>query len=620
MERGELVQIPLWKKWKNLQHRVQGSLQHRVQHGLSEQSDVAKLLVVRRIAAIVGSAVLLGSVVSCSSESQGNSSAEDSAASNTEALSGEGSTDGSSEGAPSRKTNNTDLPSREVLAQRNIPADERMKIASLLMVGVDSFDDALAKLKQGVGGIFITSWADPALLTEEGRNIHALRNLIKRPFAVAVDFEGGSVQRHRQVLGSFPSARKMAQRMTPEQAREQGYRIGRSLITHGITTDFAPVLDVDSSTTDVVGDRAFSDNPQVVADYAGQFAAGLKDAGVTPVFKHFPGHGAADGDTHKGAAVTPPLDQIEKRDLVPYAQLLKAPEGAAPATDVMVGHIIVPGLGDEKLPGTLNPATYDLLRTGQYSGGSPYNGTIYTDDISGMKAITDVTTPPDAAARALAAGADQVLWSTDVPIDAVIEAVQAKLADGSFSLERFEDALLHSQLRFIPELPEIPRAEKQDLATVSVAPKPATPAPVQPSLHDAPAPTVAPAPAPASAAAEGEEAPASAPAAVEGAAPSPAAGAAGDAAKEGVPAQAPPKEDASVKGEVPVPAATEEAAPVPAPAEGEAPNAPAPNAPAPAVNNDSAPAQAPVQPSEQAADPAPGGGAEEVAAPSSEGE
>ena len=89
------------------------------------------------------------------------------------------------------------------------------------MPGVVSYEDARAKLEAGVGGIFLTSWADPGLLTESGRDINALRAEFDRPFEVAIDFEGGRVQRFDDILGSYPSARDMAAG-GPEGAQAQG--------------------------------------------------------------------------------------------------------------------------------------------------------------------------------------------------------------------------------------------------------------------------------------------------------------------------------------------------------------------------------------------------------------
>ena len=149
----------------------------------------------------------------------------------------------------------------------------------------------------------------------------------------------------------------------------------------GITIDFAPVVDVTTESDDeVIGDRSFGSDPAQVTDFAGAYAQGLRDAGLLPVLKHFPGHGHASGDSHEGGVVTPPLADLQANDLVPYRTLTTQ----APVA-VMVGHMQVPGLTGSD-PASLSPDAYGLLRSGNY-GGPPFDGLVFTDDLSSMGAI-----------------------------------------------------------------------------------------------------------------------------------------------------------------------------------------------------------------------------------------
>lgn len=310
------------------------------------------------------------------------------------------------------------------------PTTLRKQIASLMFVGVRNFEEAHRALELGAGGLFIPSWADPGLLTTPGRNIQALREeFAQLPFDVAIDFEGGRVQRHQEVLGSWPSPRELAANHSLEDVRAIAHSIGASLHAHGITIDFAPVVDLDGGGLEVVGDRAFSTDPHTAATYATAFAQGLGDAGVRAVFKHFPGHGRATGDTHLGLASTPPLEEMKTLDLLPYGPSLNNTDNPG----VMVGHMIVPGLGDPTLPGSLNPATYQLLRQGNYPGGSPFKGPAITDDLSGMKAISDLMDTPEAVRRAIIAGADQALWSSGDHLEESINAVFESVGTGEVS-------------------------------------------------------------------------------------------------------------------------------------------------------------------------------------------
>ena len=315
-----------------------------------------------------------------------------------------------------------------------VPEDIRATAASVLMPPATSYEDAKAKLEAGVGGIFIPSWADPGLLEEEGRNINALRAELGRDFEVAIDFEGGRVQRFSEILGEYPSAQQMAADHSPEQVEQLAGDIGKRLMDYGINVDFAPVLDVDGDGLEVVGDRAFSTDPVQAGDYGAAFARGLDAAGVKAVFKHFPGHGRASGDTHLAEAITPPLEELENHEFIPFRNAIPA----APNAALMMGHLAVPGLGDGQTPASILPEAYGLAREALQ-----YDGTIYTDDIGGMAAISDSLPLADAVITSLAAGADMPLWSTEEDINAVIDAVVGAVDEGRLAPERLGEAARH---------------------------------------------------------------------------------------------------------------------------------------------------------------------------------
>lgn len=352
--------------------------------------------------------------------------------------------------AISRLSTSTSIPpapTAEDLARAQIPEQQRDQVASLMMVGVANYDQALDALNQGVGGIFIGSWTDENLLTEPGRNIEALREAVGRDFSVSIDFEGGRVQRATNILGDFPSPRVMAQTMTPEQVEDLAEILGTGLAAHGVTVNFAPVVDVDAWGLPVVGDRSFSNDPNVAATYATAFAKGLSKVGITPVFKHFPGHGRASGDSHTQDVVTPALDELKTYDLIPYGQALSETDGA-----VMVGHMIVPGLGTDGVPSSIDPATYQLLRSGDYPGGVPFDGVIYTDDLSGMSAISSTHSPAEAVLAALKAGADQALWIDYGSLSSAIDRVDAAVNSGEYPREQMLASALRVQLLYITRL------------------------------------------------------------------------------------------------------------------------------------------------------------------------
>jgi beta-N-acetylhexosaminidase len=309
----------------------------------------------------------------------------------------------------SARRNGPDSPSAQPAAT-SPPCDPQAVIASwpleqrlaqLLMVGVDAQGGNEAEAlvtRYGVGGVFVGGQAS-GIFTDG--SLARLATVGPVPPLMAVDEEGGRVQRIDQIAGSIPSARAMAQTMTPAQVREIAAQRGRALRDAGVTMDLAPVVDVSSqSSTQVIGDRSFSDDPGVVSEYAGAFADGLRDAGVVPVLKHFPGHGHATGDSHRQAAVTPPVVELEASDLVPYRNLI----GAAPI-GVMTGHLDVPGLTAQDEPASVSPnAVRDLLRTKL-----GYDGFVITDDLSEMAAVRQTYSVSEATLRALAAGSDMAL-------------------------------------------------------------------------------------------------------------------------------------------------------------------------------------------------------------------
>ena len=306
----------------------------------------------------------------------------------------------------------------------------RARLAQRLMVGVNPAqpDSARAAVaRYGVGGVFIGGNPTAILRGNALGPAHAAGPV---PVSVAVDEEGGRVQRIDQLDGSMPSARTMAATMNPEQVHALGAARGRQLSARGVTVDMAPVLDVDGGPEDgAIGDRSFSADPNTAARYAGAFAAGLRDAGVLPVFKHFPGHGRASGDSHDGLVTTPALGELRSDDLVPYRELLGTGTAA-----VMVGHLNVPGLTNG-LPASLSPAAYQLLRS-EYG----FHGLVMTDDLGAMKAVTDRFDLPDAVLTALRAGADMALWTSTAELSTVLDRLQAAVADGTLPESNVDQA------------------------------------------------------------------------------------------------------------------------------------------------------------------------------------
>jgi beta-N-acetylhexosaminidase len=286
-----------------------------------------------------------------------------------------------------------------------------------------------------VGGIMVGSWTDRSMLTDGSLPDYA--NAGPLPLAVSVDEEGGRVDRLASLIGPAPSARVLAQTQTPDEVYQLALARGQKMRGLGITVDFAPVVDVSDQADDtVIGDRSFSNDPAVVTTYAGAFARGLRDAGLLPVLKHFPGHGHGSGDSHTaGAVTTPPLSDLMASDLIPYRTLTTE----APVA-VMIGHLEVPGLTGQT-PASLSAAAVDLLRSGGY-GGPGFNGPVFTDDLSSMAAISSHYGVAEAVLRALQAGVDQALWVTTDEVPAVLDRLEKAVNGGELSVPAVDGSLL----------------------------------------------------------------------------------------------------------------------------------------------------------------------------------
>jgi beta-N-acetylhexosaminidase len=317
----------------------------------------------------------------------------------------------------------------------------RDKLAQLVMVGVrDAADARVVVNDHHVGGIFIGSWTELSMLTDgslkEIREGRAAAGPL--PLAVSVDEEGGRVSRLSSLIGSSPSAKELAATRSVPQVRELAAERGRKMADLGITVDFAPVVDVVDAGTDddtVIGDRSFGANPAKVTEYAGAYAQGLRDAGLLPVLKHFPGHGHGSGDSHTaGVVVTPPLAQLQDNDLVPYRTLVT--EGPVA---VMMGHLEVPGLTED--PASLSPAAVSLLRTGTGYRGPAFDGLVFSDDLSSMAAITEHYGVAEAVLRSLAAGVDVALWVTTDEVPAVLDRLEQAVAAGELKQDGIDASL-----------------------------------------------------------------------------------------------------------------------------------------------------------------------------------
>ncbi len=285
-----------------------------------------------------------------------------------------------------------------------------------------------------VGGVvlFSRNYSSADQLIDLVADIRALRS---PPLLVAVDHEGGRVQRFRDGFTEIPPMRLIGgeYRRDPDAgialARRAGWLIASELRSVGIDLCFAPCVDLDWGVSDVIGDRSFARRPDVVADLAASFARGLRSAGMAAVAKHFPGHGAVAADSHMSL----PVDRRDYGDVLddmrPYERLASSSLIAG----VMTAHIVYPEI--DELPASFSE--FWLQRELRSRLG--FDGAVFSDDLS-MKATRDYGSIPERARRALAAGCDMVLICNDRPR---AERAVAALADYSNPLSLVRLARLH---------------------------------------------------------------------------------------------------------------------------------------------------------------------------------
>lgn len=252
------------------------------------------------------------------------------------------------------------------------------------------------------GGVilFARNFESPRQLDALIAGIRALRPEI----LIAVDHEGGRVQRFQEGFTRIPPMRSLGERWKTGAGEAQalaeamGYVIAVELRSHGIDFSFAPVLDVDFGSSSVIGDRAFSDEPAVIAALAGAFVSGLTAGGAASVGKHFPGHGYVRADSHVDVPVDRrSLAEIEAADLQPYRDLI-----ARGLAGVMPAHVIYPAV--DRLPAGFSSVWLkDILR-----GRLGFGGMIFSDDLS-MEGASVAGGPKERALAALEAGCDMVL-------------------------------------------------------------------------------------------------------------------------------------------------------------------------------------------------------------------
>lgn len=293
-------------------------------------------------------------------------------------------------------------------------------------------------LHPATGGVILFSrnYETPAQVRRLAKEIHALRS---PALLVSVDQEGGRVQRFQEGFSQLPAASKFGELYEghPQQAMDAAHHIGwlmaAELRAVGIDFSFAPVLDLQTIISQVIGDRAFSADPLVVGRLAFSWVAGAREAGMPSVGKHFPGHGCVEADSHLDLPLdTRRLSEIWEQDLQPFRHMVDNHiEGLMPA------HVVYSAV-DDKPAGYSAYWIQEVLR--QRMG---FGGVVFSDDLS-MVAANVAGGYAERAAMALQAGCDMILVCNN-PQGA--QEVLDSLTDYCEPVSQVRLARMHGKLR-----------------------------------------------------------------------------------------------------------------------------------------------------------------------------
>ncbi len=274
-----------------------------------------------------------------------------------------------------------------------------------------------------VGGVilFARNYQSPTQLKALTTAIHEVR---QPPLLIAVDHEGGRVQRFKEGFTRIPAMRELGKiwdknhKRAKELAEQAGWVLAAELRAYGVDFSFTPVLDIDFGNSAVIGDRAFHRNTEAIAAIAQALMSGLKRGGMAAVGKHFPGHGFVAADSHTEIPVdTRTFAQIEADDLEPFRRMVDAGMHA-----VMPAHVIYPKV-DEKPAGFSKIWLHQVLR--RHLG---FNGVIFSDDLA-MEGAVVAGNVTERATAAFDAGCDMVLVCNRPDMaDELLESLDLKIS------------------------------------------------------------------------------------------------------------------------------------------------------------------------------------------------
>ncbi len=297
------------------------------------------------------------------------------------------------------------------MTEKNTSTGSRLLALGPVMVDVEGLSlsdherQRLVHPSVGAVILFARNYKDKQQVTELISEIKSLRT---PALLIAVDQEGGRVQRFQAEFTRLPAAQSFGElwstnkQKAPMVAYESAYTMASELLEVGIDFSFAPVFDVTSKESEVIGDRCFHPDPNAATELLGAYIDGMHAAGMVAIAKHFPGHGGVSGDSHHCLPQDNRcLDDIRQHDLVPYMSLVNEIQG------VMTAHVMFDQC-DQNIPTYSSYWLQDVLR-----GELGFEGIVFSDDLT-MQGAIDANSDEqgsivESAQRAIYAGCDIVL-------------------------------------------------------------------------------------------------------------------------------------------------------------------------------------------------------------------
>lgn len=302
------------------------------------------------------------------------------------------------------------MPTNANLSTSLLP--QRMPLGPVMLdvAGLTLASDDIKRLQHPSVGAVILFARNYQDISQVSQLIIEIKSLRIPQLLIAVDQEGGRVQRFQEGFTRLPAAAHFGElwqkdkQSAPMHTYESAHIMASELINVGVDFSFAPVFDITTKESDVIGDRCFHPNPQAATELLGAYIDGMHSAGMVAIAKHFPGHGGVSGDSHhclpKDSRV---IDDIRTHDLLPYRELVNEIEG------VMSAHVLFDQCAED-IPTYSSYWLQTILRNEL-----GFDGVVFSDDLT-MQGAIDATQKPsivESAQRAIYAGCDMVLVCND---------------------------------------------------------------------------------------------------------------------------------------------------------------------------------------------------------------